>query len=71
MDAPVVNRTTGSVNGVVSNAWISVDLSSLKKTGELNIFKMMPATFMRGEDSTHNPEKLSDAHESVLMTIYL
>ena len=54
-----------------NQAWISIDLFQLGKKGELNIFKMMPATFMRGENPQHRPVKLSNAHDAVLMKVII
>src|ERR1700722_20086560 len=74
INRPVVIRTKHAISCTLAEtnqAWISIDLSPLRKKGEMNIYGMMPATFIRDESPLHHSVKLSDASDTVLIKVII
>ncbi len=74
IDQPVQREIEGGTMFIlakVNQAWVSVDLSSLNKTGDLTIFKRNPAVYLFDESPAHHSIKIKDAASAPLLNITL
>lgn len=71
IDEPVETVCNGMVCVTLAKAnqaWVSVDLSTVNKAGELDIMKIEPAVFVK-DPSSDSYIKIQEAHAAVLLSV--